>query len=730
MSASSQTAQDAAVPAIQGGAALDAVGAKFFLLTDGGAVRSGEERVYPLSKLKASPDNVRKGGHRPAVIEARAASILAKGIIQPPVVKPERRADGSETGYALVTAGEGRRLALRLLAKRKLIPRGALVRCLVDETNDAVEVSLDENVGREPLPPADEFEAFKDLSVRHGWGAEAIGARFGVAAGVVRERLRLSAASPALIKAYRADELTLDQLMAFCATEDHERQLQVFKTHREAHPSAIRRAMTETTVRADDRRAVFIGLDAYLAAGGVVARDLFADDQGGYLSNVTLVDRLVDEKLSAIVEEVAAEGWKWCETHLQYPHGHGLTRVWAKPPAFSAERQDERDALKLEYGDLGRTWDGIEDLPAEVEARLSAIEEDLGRDGQEAYAPEDLARAGAFVVLGYDGLVRIDRGFVRPEDVVAAPGDEGEGYEDDGEDDEAGADRPSPSSDEEPEGEASAPLSAKLVAELTAHRTAGLRLALANDPDLALVALTHVMALNTFHGVARASCLEVTAGSTRLPNFGDTLKASPALEAMEARHDAWAKQLPDDPDETWAFVIGLDADSRASLLAFCVARTLDAVRSFSGRRSGLAHAEALATATGLDMTAFWRPTAEHYLTRVTKAHVLAAVADGVSADTARRLSGLKKTDLVTAAEPDLVRAAWLPPLLRTRPLALMPPQDGADSQQGDIEDDALEDARAAPDGGEPSAPDGPATPGTPHETGGDEASVGDDNALT
>jgi ParB family chromosome partitioning protein len=123
---------------------------KGFVLTDTGAIRAGEERAYPLNKLKRSPENVRKGGHSEAVIEQRAASILAKGLIHLPVVKPERRPDGSETGYALVTAGEGRRLALRLLAKRKLIPKTALIRCLVDEANDAVEVSLDENISRNP----------------------------------------------------------------------------------------------------------------------------------------------------------------------------------------------------------------------------------------------------------------------------------------------------------------------------------------------------------------------------------------------------------------------------------------------------------------------------------------------------------------------------------------------------------------------------------------------------
>jgi ParB family chromosome partitioning protein len=101
-------------------------------------------------------------------------------------------------------------------------------------------------------------------------------------------------------------------------------------------------------------------------------------------------------------------------------------------------------------------------------------------------------------------------------------------------------------------------------------------------------------------------------------------------------------------------------------LAFCVGRTVDAVKTFGGRGAALAQAEVLATATGLDMTAFWEPTAERYLSRVTKAHVLAAMTEAVSPDAARRLSGLKKGDLIEAAQPDLVKAQWLPALLRTR----------------------------------------------------------------
>lgn len=81
--------------------------------------------ISPHSARRGSPRNARRVGHSAHVIEARAASIQAKGVLQPLVVEPEVRADGASTGYYLVSIGEGRRQALRLLAKRKLLPMSA-----------------------------------------------------------------------------------------------------------------------------------------------------------------------------------------------------------------------------------------------------------------------------------------------------------------------------------------------------------------------------------------------------------------------------------------------------------------------------------------------------------------------------------------------------------------------------------------------------------------------------
>lgn len=109
---------------------------------------TGAEVFIPLNKLKKHPNNARKTPHSQASIEAKAASIHAKGILQNLVVEPELDAEGTATGFYLVSIGEGRRLAQLLRVKRKHIKKTEPIRCVIDTVNDASEISLDENVTR------------------------------------------------------------------------------------------------------------------------------------------------------------------------------------------------------------------------------------------------------------------------------------------------------------------------------------------------------------------------------------------------------------------------------------------------------------------------------------------------------------------------------------------------------------------------------------------------------
>ena len=654
----------------------------------------------PLDRLKKSPRNARKQPHSLETIQALAGSIAAKTMLHPPTVEPELDPAGEPTGDYLVTIGEGRRLAMVLLSQRGTVARDEPVRCIVSTAHDPFEISLDENVTRDDMHPADQFEAFKTLADERGWGADEIAARFGVSPNVVRQRMKLGAVSPKLIALYREDALTLSQLMAFAICDDHARQEQVhagFNAYNKA-PQDIRRALTEAKVHAQDRRAVFIGIEDYLMAGGTLLRDLFTEDSGGWFEDVPLLDRLTAEKLEAAGDAVKAEGWKWVESYMAFPHSHGFSRLYPREVRRSPEEIDAHNAIAEEYDRLTEQWADVADLPPDVEARLAEIDAELEAWGDgTAFDPADIARCGAFVVLGHDGLLRIERGFLRPEDAIA-PDPDDEQDPTGGEDDEGGrqADEAvdplrgsggatgsgDDADDDEPDG--LTPLSDKLVADLTAHRTLALREALAGSPDTALLALTHAIVAGTFHCHTRSiGCLDVDVSSVSLGASAEGIADTALAKAAADRHAHWAGQLPAAPADLWDFIVALDGDSRASLLAHCVALTVDAVaQAWMRRPMALAQAGDLATMVGLDMTASWAPTARSYLGRVTKARILEAVREGVSPEAAERMIGLKKPAMVEAAEAALAGSGWLPPLLRTAPLALAAEDSG--DQDGDL----------------------------------------------
>lgn len=636
--------------------------------TSAASVASGSVIDVPLNRLKKSPKNARKTPHGDAAIEALAGSIAEKGILQMPVVEPELDAAGVFTGFYLATIGEGRRLAQLLRVKRKEIRKTELIRCILDTTNDPAEISLDENVTRTGMHPADQFDAFRDLADRKGYGAEEIAARFGVSASVVRQRLRLGAVSPALMAVYREGNLTLDQLMAFAVCEDHARQEQVYEgLSWNKSASMIRQAMTERHVRASDRRARFVGAEAYAEAGGTILRDLFTEDGGGWFEDVALLDRLTSDKLASLAGEVQSrEGWAWAEAAIDYPHASALRRVYPHPVMRSDEDAATITALGEEHDALIANCTDDEEVPQTVEARLAQIEVALAAFGEDfAFTPEEIAGGGVFLFLGQDGQVRIERGFVRPEGEGAEPiedGDGGEGTSQTGEDDTAAV---RPNGEDQEESDILAPLSERLIADLTAHRTAGLADRLAQEPDVALCAIVHALVLRAFYqDESAATCLEVRMVLTCLPTHAPGIEESVAGRAIAERHESWARQMPGDVGEVWSFVVGLDLDSRMGLLAHCASLSVNAVQTWERRPGVQAHACALAEAVSLDMTAYWTPTAASYLGRVTKARIAEAVGEGVSPQAAERIKPLKKGEMADQAEQLLSGTGWLPVLLR------------------------------------------------------------------
>jgi ParB family chromosome partitioning protein len=569
---------------------------------------TGTTLLIPLNRLKKSPRNVRKTPHPQADIEALAASIAAKGLLQNLVVEPELDGEGEPTGYYLVTIGEGRRLAHMLRAKRKEIKKTEPVRCVIDTDHNAQEISLAENVIRSAMHPADQYEAFAKLHNEDGMAAEDIAARFGVTPTVVKQRLKLGALSPKLMQAYRDGALNLDQLTAFTITDDHARQEQVWDALPDFNRSrsAIMDALAEGQVASDDRRALFIGAEAYEAAGGLIVRDLFDEDGGGYFADAALLSCLVREKLAEVAATVQAEGWKWVtvEPAFDYEMTAGMRRV--RPEAVPPADEDETRLAELEaqYQAFCDAHDGDDSDEAMAEALRFEQEIDAIR-GREDYRAEHIAIAGAFVSLDHDGEPRIERGFVLPEDWAEAKDDRT-----DGEADAAKAN-------------GTKPLSDKLVAELTAYRTAGLRNALAEHSAMALTAVVHALAAATFYPWSGdVTCLGFAPCCVSLTGHASGIDTCPAMAAIAERHASWERRLPEDAAGLWDFVAGLDMAGQVELLAHCASLTLDAVILPKQPRGGAAsaHADMLAQRLGLDMAATWTPTVASYRARVERAY--------------------------------------------------------------------------------------------------------------
>ncbi|KIC60665.1 MAG: ParB/RepB/Spo0J family partition protein [Rhizobiaceae bacterium] len=675
-------------------------------------------RDIPFNKLVLSQSNVRrvKAG---VSTEELAESIARRGLIQSLHVRPVLDADGAETGMFEVPAGGRRYRALELLMKQKRLGKTAPVPCVVSDAHSGVlidEVSLVENMERAPLHPLDQFRAFQAMRDK-GMTEEAIAAAFFIDVNVVKQRLRLVSVSPALLAIYADDGMKLEQLMAFTVSSDHDRQEQVWEAIKDGwqkEPYHIRRMLTETTVRAADKRAVFVGVEAYEAAGGIVLRDLFESDDGGWLQDAGLLDRLVAEKLKIVADEIAGEGWKWVEAALSFPYGHerGLRELVGATVDLTEEERATREALRNEYDRLEAEYAEADELPDEIDARLGEIEQALEAFEQRPaiYDPADIAIAGVFVSVDSDGSLSVDRGYVRPEDErpVDAEGDDTPEVD--------GGDGPvatpavqravitiggQPAEPEDDEEDGVKPLPERLVIELTAHRTLALRNAVAEHPDVAMTLLLHKLVSDTFRHTAPTGCLEANVRHIFFSAQSEELKDSAQASEIAERHGRWGDHVPADDQALWDWLSHLDDGTRLDLLAHCVSFGVNALFerpnpygsgvSQHGLDVRLAQADRLARATGLDMVAAgWKPTVGNYLGRVTKPRILEAVREGAGQRAAGLIDHLKKGDMAKEAERLLADTGWLP-----EPLRLVDPDDGQAIEPG-AEADAGDDA-ALPD---------------------------------
>ncbi len=382
--------------------------------------------LVPLSRLVSRPTgrNVRKTPRMS--IPELAASIQRVGLLQNLIVTST--ADGER--YEVVAGGR-RLAALKLLAKKRRISKEWEVPCLLVADGTARTASLTENVQREAMHPADQFEAFAAL-VAEGRPIEDIAADFSVTPLVVQRRLKLANVSPRLLADYRDEVVSLDQLMALAITDDHTAQEAAFYDAPtwQRSPHNLRDRLTEREIDAHRHPLVrFVGMDAYEAAGGGTRRDLFAEaDSGVYLTDAALLERLAQDKLAGIAAEVKAKGWAWVDatpgmTHADLHAFQRAPRERRSPSKCDAARIEKLQA-KLHALD-----EGVDiALDADDEEKADALQEegeDLGEqlqaleDGLQDYGANVKAASGAIATVDRSGEAAIHRGLLREAEAKA-----------------------------------------------------------------------------------------------------------------------------------------------------------------------------------------------------------------------------------------------------------------------------------------------------------------------
>jgi ParB family chromosome partitioning protein len=589
---------------------------------------TAQPRLIAVSSLEKSPLNARRTVAKFGMDELKA-SVLAHGLMQNLVVTE------AGDGTFRVIAG-GRRLeALRSLQADGKLPEDLAVPCQVVTEEHALEMSLAENTVRLAMHPADQFEAFAAL-IDKGDAAADVAQRFGVEESLVLKRMKLARVAPQLLKEYRSEGMTLECLMAFTITDDHRRQLKVFKSLQDwqkGDPSAIRAALTEKLIEAGSKMARFVGLDAYVAAGGSTRADLFGEEV--YLEKPALLNRLAEEKLATIREELVAEGWGWVEINPERDYdainrcGRIQPRLVGAPAKLIVQKSQldgeletiEQALEDTESDALLDRQQALRDKLDEVEQKLAAF---VGFDDTQKLL------AGCFVSIGQDGTPSLDKGLVKPEHrkqlAKLLNTDDGRIHSD--------------------QAKAKNPLPESLRRHLAACRLQVTQLEIAKHPTIALDLLVFQAAGKLLDDADAVDGADVQfkrphptpTNGTETTAAGDafaTIAKSLCVDWLKPQSEA---------DRFEAFRLLADA-AKLDLLAYCVALTLKPKLGAAEGDAVTAYDAALAL-TEASVSGYWRPSKDNYLRRITRGQLLAIGREVLGEAWSQSRAGDKKTSLV------------------------------------------------------------------------------------
>jgi len=628
--------------------------------------------VYALAvNCSVSPLNVRKSSNADADAEL-AANVGETGIVLQNLigVAVKRKKDH----YSIIGGGRRLRAVLDQIEAGKL-PRDFQVPVMVmANADDAIEMSLSENYYNLAMNPADACEAFRNMIEKEGKTVEQVAKRLGLAKRFVEGRLRLANLAEPIFEALRAEEITLDIAMAYGSTSDTARQAAVFAQMADSYygnnVNEIRRMLAAGSYKGSDPKVIFVGREAYEAAGGRIDGDLFSNAETESWIDADIVDRLAEEKLVAAAlalrdREGFAEVRAIPALKVPYMETCELDHLDGEPVPLTPEADARRIEIETELAAIDEVAEEAGDYSEEQSERVEALQEELDELTDTGTVLNDELRASAiaYVVIGADGQPHLhEQLYVEP---AAALGP-------DDEDGETGT----PADDAEPESEddeqeQGIKYSLRLSDELAMMKTELLAVHVASDPHFALDLGTFIMVDNamrtmSYHGMP--SELRANAPSPRVGGFESGTPAAEAWAKLDAELDrSWVNHK--DMEARYDAFCALDDAARAAWLGWAIARTLHAVPEGASGSSFLNH---LGAKLKIDVAAWWRPTARNFFDRITKPGILTLFKAVGGVELSSRYAASRKFDLAASAEKLFAGQVIVESEVKDRALAWLP----------------------------------------------------------
>jgi ParB family chromosome partitioning protein len=610
-----------------------------------------------LGDLGLAKENLRFNEPADDGVPQLADTILAAGVVIPPIVRPGRK--GELPNMAL--DGRRRRFGLILLRERGDVGDDYVVDCLLAETpaQQAAAIVLP-NTEHAPVHIADVITAIGKLR-KARMDTQAISAALGYAELEIKRLEALSSVHPTVLKALRLGKLTLKQVRLFARLPGKTQQAEIAQTALDGYfqDYQLRQVVERGRLTVEDDRFTLVGIERYVGAGGRVSSDLFGEFPD-FLLDPEILQSAWRERVQPIARHLQGEGLVvFVGRDAGFGAPDGFNRL---PYVYERDLADaQRAALAEARYQVTQLEDRCRDLDPCADDTPSALTPLFSAMTVRAGAPLTRSKIGAVLLTPADGHGVAATFYSVPlpvdelPDEAAEDGDEaaisGPRYG------QAANDVEVPRADVEVEG------SNHVFHETrTDVATRGLIRDLADDPSAALT----VLVAQLFKSLALQSSggLETSAAQISATRYArGTTSPIAALDGevrtrLDARRAAYkASGLRPIP-----YVETLPHGEKMALMAELTAISLNVreARTTSLRHSARAEAAEIAALCGADIAAHWTPD-QAYLEVHSKKQLLALLEEMGAADD--RAKGLRKADLVAFVAEAAAERQWAPAAL-------------------------------------------------------------------